>query len=52
MSKLMTCLRDEEGATAIEYGLIIGIMAVLIIAAFTLFGNTLSTTMQTIVDAM
>lgn len=26
--------RDEEGATAVEYGLIVGLIAVVIIAAF------------------
>lgn len=33
---------DEEGATAIEYGLIAGLIAVAIIAALTAMGTSLS----------
>lgn len=32
-------LRDEEGASAVEYGLIIGLIAVLLIATLTLIGG-------------
>jgi len=39
MTKLMQCLRNEDGATAIEYGLIAGLIAVVIIAAVTLLGT-------------
>ncbi|WP_066267615.1 Flp family type IVb pilin [Hydrogenophaga palleronii] len=28
-------LRDEEGATAIEYGIIAGLMAIILVAVFT-----------------
>lgn len=34
--------RDEEGATAVEYGLIVGLIAVVIIAAFTVLSGALS----------
>ena len=34
-------LRDETGATAIEYGLIAALISVVIIAAVTLVGNNL-----------
>lgn len=34
-------LRDETGATAIEYGLIAGLIAVVIIASVTLLGTDL-----------
>lgn len=34
-------LRDEEGVTAIEYGLIAALIAVVIIAAVTSVGNNL-----------
>lgn len=34
-------VRDEEGATAVEYGLIVGLIAVVIIAAVALLGDTL-----------
>ena len=52
MKKLFACVRDEKGATAIEYGLIVGIMAVIIIAAFALFGTAISETFTTIANAM
>ncbi|HEY9079919.1 Flp family type IVb pilin [Magnetovibrio sp.] len=43
-SKLMTRFtRDENGATAIEYGLIAALIAVVIIGALTLLGTTLET---------
>ena len=35
-------VRDEEGATAVEYGLIVGLIAVVIIVAVGVLGNTLS----------
>ena len=37
-------LQDEEGATAIEYGLIAALIAVAIIAGITAVGDTLSGT--------
>ncbi|MEG3617957.1 Flp family type IVb pilin [Magnetovibrio sp. PR-2] len=43
-SKLMTRFKnDESGATAIEYGLIAALIAVVIISALTLLGTTLET---------
>ena len=44
-SKLM---RDESGATAIEYGLIAALISVVIIGAVTLVGTQLSTDVDTI----
>jgi pilus assembly protein Flp/PilA len=35
-------VRDEEGATAVEYGLIVGLVAVVIIAAVILLGQNLN----------
>ncbi len=34
-------VRDDEGATAVEYGLIVGLIAVVIIAAVILLGQNL-----------
>ncbi|MBW8891528.1 MAG: Flp family type IVb pilin [Burkholderiales bacterium] len=43
MSKFVTrFLKDESGATAIEYGLIIALMATIILAAFALLGPSLT----------
>lgn len=44
MSKFVTrFLKDESGATAIEYGLIAALIAVVIITAVTSIGTTLNT---------
>ena len=40
---LVKFLRDEEGASAIEYGLIAGLVAVFLIASLTLLGGSLGT---------
>lgn len=37
-----TIARREEGATAVEYGLMVALIAVVIIAVVTLLGTTLS----------
>jgi pilus assembly protein Flp/PilA len=41
-------LADESGATAIEYGLIAALIAVVIIGAVGLVGTNLSTTFSTV----
>lgn len=41
-------VRDEFGATAIEYGLIAALIAVVIIGAVTAVGTSLSTTFTTV----
>jgi pilus assembly protein Flp/PilA len=41
-------VRDESGATAIEYGLIAALIAVVIIGAVTAVGTSLSTTFNTV----
>lgn len=44
MSKFVSrFLKDESGATAIEYGLIVALIAVVIITAVTTLGQTLDT---------
>ena len=48
MTKFARFLKDESGATAIEYGLIVALIAVVIIAAVTAIGGTLNTTFTTI----
>lgn len=44
MTIFKNMLRDEEGATAIEYGLIAALIAVAAITAMQALGNELSTT--------
>ena len=41
-------IRDEEGATAIEYGLIAALIAIAAITAMQSLGNNLSTTFSTV----
>ena len=49
MQNLVTrFLRDESGATAIEYGLIAALIAVVIITAVTSVGTNLSGTFNTV----
>ena len=40
--------RDDRGVTAMEYGLIAAIMAVVIVAAFGIFGNAINHAFNTI----
>jgi pilus assembly protein Flp/PilA len=43
MTKLMNLIRNEEGATALEYGLIAALIAGVIAAAVTALGTQVST---------
>jgi pilus assembly protein Flp/PilA len=44
MEKMKRFLKDEEGVTAIEYGLIAALIAVVIITAVALIGTNLTAT--------
>jgi pilus assembly protein Flp/PilA len=48
MSKVLAFLKNESGATAIEYGLIAAGISVVIIAAVQTVGTQLNTTFTTI----
>ena len=50
MKRLMKFFKDEEGVTAIEYGLIAALIALVIIVAVALVGEGLSTTFKNIGD--
>ena len=52
MSKIMQFLRDESGATAIEYGLIAAGISVAIIVAVTSVGSSLNTTFTSVSTAL
>jgi len=45
-------VRDESGATAIEYGLIAALIAVVVIGAVTAVGTKLSATFQTVAGSV
>jgi pilus assembly protein Flp/PilA len=44
--------RKDRGATAVEYGLLVGLIAVVIIAAVTLLGARLNALFQAIAGAL
>ncbi|HEU4877195.1 MAG TPA: Flp family type IVb pilin [Sphingomicrobium sp.] len=48
MTKLLKLLRNERGATAIEYGLIAALIAVACITALTTVGTKLSEKFNTV----
>ena len=52
MRMISRFLRNESGATAIEYGLIAAGIAVAIITVVTLLGTNLTATFQTVADAL
>jgi pilus assembly protein Flp/PilA len=53
MGKLLSCfLKSEEGATAVEYGLIAAGIALVILAAVQLVGTNLTTTFNSVANAV
>ncbi len=52
MKKLIRFLKDEDGVTAIEYGLIAALIAIGIIAAVTAVGIKLQATFNTVDAAL
>jgi pilus assembly protein Flp/PilA len=53
MLKFLACiLRDEDGATAIEYGLIAALIAVAIITAVGSVGSHLNSTFSSVASAL
>ena len=52
LHKLTRVVRNEEGATAIEYGLMAALIAVVIIASVTLVGTDLKGVFTSVSDAL
>jgi len=52
MKKLISFFKDEEGATAVEYALMVFLIAVVIIAVVTALGTTIRGVFQSVVTAM
>ena len=52
LSKIMAFINDEEGASAVEYGLLVGLIAVAIIVAVTALGTKLNTMFTNITAAL
>jgi pilus assembly protein Flp/PilA len=52
MNMISRFLKDQSGATAIEYGLIAGLIAVVIITSVTAIGTKLNTKFTTISNSL
>ena len=52
MSKLVAFLKDESGATAIEYGLLAAGISIVIIASVNSIGSKINTTFQSIANSL
>ena len=52
MNTMQRFLRDDSGATAIEYGLIAALIAVVVIGAVTAVGTSLSGTFNTVAGSV
>ena len=52
MNLIHRLVEDESGATAIEYGLIAGLVAVAIIAALTALGGSLQNLFSSVADTV
>jgi pilus assembly protein Flp/PilA len=52
MKKLINFFKEEDGVTAIEYGLIAALIAIVIILALTVLGTALSNKFDTIATAV
>jgi pilus assembly protein Flp/PilA len=52
LKNIQKFLRDEEGASAVEYGLIVGLIAVVIVGVLTSTGTSLSTLFTKISDSL
>jgi len=44
--------RDDRGATAVEYGLLVALIAAVIVAVVALLGTQISTAFQTVLTAL
>jgi pilus assembly protein Flp/PilA len=52
INNLRALISDERGVTAMEYGLIAGLVAVVIVGSVTTLGTTLSTTFAAVIGAL
>ncbi len=52
MRNLIRFMKNEDGATAIEYGLIAALVSVVIITALTLLGTNLTATFNSIAGSL
>ncbi|NYT38803.1 Flp family type IVb pilin [Allopusillimonas soli] len=50
--QLIQFWKDEEGATAVEYGLIVGLIAAVVVGVVATLGNQIAAAFQAIVDEL
>lgn len=52
MKKLIALFKDDEGATAVEYGMMVALIAAIIVGAVTLVGQDVLAAFTTMAGAM
>jgi pilus assembly protein Flp/PilA len=52
MEKLIRFFKDEEGATAVEYGLLVALIAAVIVGTVFTLGGKVNTAFQTVSNAI
>ena len=52
MKKMISFFKDEEGATAVEYGLIVALIAAVIVGIVGTVGTKVTTAFTTVATAM
>ncbi len=52
LTTLTSMIRDDEGATMVEYGLLVALVAVVALAAVTTLGTHLSTLFNTVANTI
>jgi len=52
LNNIKSLIRDEEGATMVEYGLMVALVAVVCIVAVQLLGTNLSTLFNTVAGSI
>ena len=52
MERIKNFFKDESGASAVEYGLLVGLIAVVIIGAVSALGGKVQNALQTAADTL
>lgn len=52
LTQVINRLRGEQGATAVEYGIMVALIAVVIVATVALLGNQLVVVFQNVAQAL